>query len=175
MTPPWGRCPATVTGFANLLTYTERLLAAVRHEITLDEAELEQIDQQMTAARERLPKLQAYVTAKASDVQIHWPDPLCPKLAPLVADDLGTREAALKSTLVRMWDYKVLFAQSDTELYSQLVAAGEEGWEAVSINQVPRTIGNDEDGRPFTVMTFLAWLKRPGGETGSILNKPIAR
>jgi hypothetical protein len=53
------------------LTYTERLLAAVRHEIALDEAELEQIDQQMAAARERLPKLQAYVTAMASDVQIH--------------------------------------------------------------------------------------------------------
>lgn len=69
----------------------------------------------------------------------------------------------------------MLTARSVADLHSQLNAAGQEGWEAVSINQMAESGGYDDDVRPVTIVVFIAWMKRPLGDAGSILNRPVEK
>jgi len=62
---------AMATGLANLVIFNEQLIAAVRGGPRLTEAELEHIERQLKAAKERLPKMLAYIGALSKDVTVH--------------------------------------------------------------------------------------------------------
>ena len=62
---------ATVTALENLVTLSERLCVRVREHIPADDAEVEHLAEQLRAARERLPKLVAYLNALGTDIKTH--------------------------------------------------------------------------------------------------------
>ena len=62
---------ATVTALENLVTLSERLCVRVREHIPADDAEVEHLAQQLRAARERLPKLTAYLNALGATIKVH--------------------------------------------------------------------------------------------------------
>jgi hypothetical protein len=62
---------ATVTAMENLVTLTESVCARLREHVPADDAELRHVQDQLAAARERLPVMKAYLTGLQGESRIH--------------------------------------------------------------------------------------------------------
>ena len=62
---------ATVMAFENLVTLTDRVCLRLRHEHRADDPELQHVEEQLRAARERVPAGRAYLHGLSAEPRIY--------------------------------------------------------------------------------------------------------